>query len=63
MKNLTSVNNTKSSHLMKLQTKSIVGLCRPGVTTDQNLFCFPLGVSNITLTKVCNITKHAYIKF
>ena len=46
-------NNTKSSHLKKLQRKiDTDGLYRPGVATDQDLHCLPLMLSHITLNSV-----------
>ena len=42
-------NNTKSSHLIKIDT---VGLCRPDVATDQDLHCLSLILSHITLNDV-----------
>ena len=46
-------NNTKSSHLIKLQRKiDTVGLCRPNVAADQDLHCLPLIFSHVTLIGV-----------
>ena len=46
-------NNTISSHLIKLRRKiDTVRLCRPDVSTDQDLHCLPLILSDITLNGI-----------
>ena len=49
----TFANNTKSSHIIKLQRKiDIVELCDADVATDQDLLFLPLILSHITLNGV-----------
>ena len=46
-------NNTKSSHIMKLQSKiDTIGLCKPDMATDQDLHCLLLILSHITLNGI-----------
>ena len=46
-------NNTISSHLIKLRRKiDTVRLCRPDVSTDQDLHCLPFFLSDITLNGI-----------